>query len=128
MIYSDSIQTDELAVSLTSTLAKTFTIEIDCFDGQFLSGEAVADAAIEARHGTGGAYTNIETTPIDLSAYAGSLETFQVRMTAGTITSHLTRAFRLRVGPPAETGDSLVFNDDEDLIYNDDEALILTFD
>ena len=126
MIYHNDIQTDTLAVGIAKSASKTFTIEIDCFDGHELSGEVVANAVIEARQGTSGGWTDIETVPIDLSAFAALAQpvTFQMRVTASTVA--LTTGFRLRVGPPAETGFTYVFNDDEDLIYNDDETLVKT--
>jgi hypothetical protein len=86
--------------AMRSGEVSTATIQIDCLDGYSLFGSAVADIAVEARHGTSGAWTNIETTPIDLSAYDGQLETFQVRFTAGTITARTARTVPLTVRRP----------------------------
>ena len=97
--YSSDIINDTLAVALESTANRVFTVTIDCHSGHELSGEAVADATIEAKHSAAGGYTNIESSPIDLSTWAGTQQEFQIKMTAGTITSHLVRSFRLRVGP-----------------------------
>ena len=85
------------ALSLFSGNEATVTVQIDCVTGYSLYGEAVADIAVEARHGTSGGWTNIETTPLDLSAFDGSRETYQVRLTAATITAFTSRAFTLTV-------------------------------
>lgn len=114
-----------LAVSLESTTNRVFTVTIDCYDGHYLTGEVVGDATIEAKHSSG-AYVDIETTSIDLSSWDGTQQTFLIRMTAGTITSHLTRAFRLRVGPNPGTVYTYVYNDDGNEIYNDDSDLVRT--
>lgn len=125
MIYSSDIVNDVLAVSLESTTNRVFTVTIDCYDGHYLTGEVVGDATIEAKHSSG-AYVDIETTSIDLSSWDGTQQTFLIRMTAGTITSHLTRAFRLRVGPNPGTVYTYVYNDDGNEIYNDDSDLVRT--
>ena len=112
MIYSNSIMQDVVSVSLESTQNRVFTVTIDCIDGHELSlGTAIADLAVEAKHSAAGAYTDIETTAIDLSTWAGTTQTFYIKLTAGTITSHLIRSFRLYVGPTmaAEYG-QLTFN------------------
>src|SRR6478672_3851398 len=83
--------------ALRSGEQATATIHIDCVSGFQLSGEAVADVTVEARHGSAGGYTDIETTPIDLGTWDGTSQTFEIRFTAGTITTPLTRAFQLRV-------------------------------
>jgi len=95
VIGSDNV----FSIALESGENRIITFSIPCYDGRELSGEAVTGLTVEARHGTGGAWTNIETTPIDLSPYAGSTGTFQVRVTAGTITTHTIWAFKLFVGP-----------------------------
>jgi hypothetical protein len=112
MIRDTNGPLDTITLALESGQNRVYTITIDCFTGHELSGEVVGDIAVEARHGIVGAYTDIETTPIDLSPYNGSTETFQIRVTAGTITApHLVRSFKLRVGPAvvAEYG-QLTFN------------------
>ena len=121
MIYENGNLVDRIALGLASAASRTYTLEIDCVAGQFLSGESVSDIAVEARHGTGGGWTNIETTPIDMSTWAGSLETFQVRITADTITGDTTRMFTINV---AGSIGSLVYTDDDDLLLNDDNDSI----
>lgn len=100
MIYSGGIMQDVVSLSLESTQNRVYTVTIDCFDGHELSlGTAVTDLTVEAKHSAAGSYTDIETTAIDLSTWAGTTQTFNIRLTAGTITSHLIRSFRIRVGP-----------------------------
>ena len=125
MIYHNDIQTDTLAVGIAKSASKTFTIEIDCFDGHELSGEVVANAVIEARQGTSGGWTDIETVPIDLSTFAALAQpvTFQMRVTASTVA--LTTGFRLRVGPPS-SGEEFVLMGDGDFLSGDGDILIVT--
>lgn len=126
MFKINGSQEDTLALALTSGANRVYTTTIDCYPGHQLSGEVVADVTVEARHGTIGAWTDIETTPIDLSPYSGTAQTFQFRITAGTITTHLIRTFRLRVGPPIVGSDTIVYNDDFDEVFNDDNDLVYT--
>lgn len=138
-----------MATVLYSTGTVTREIEIDCFDGHEVSivypegVTSVADAAIEFRQGASGGWTNIETTPFDLSPFAGTRSMFQIRQTAGAITSPLSRAWQLRVGPAlpevAEPfavtflasnveflGEVVTFNQDDDLLFLTDEITFLS--
>jgi hypothetical protein len=100
MIYNSSaVPINNVALSLESGQNRIYTILIDCYSGHTLSAEIVGDVVIEARQGTAGAWTDIETTPISLTSYNGTRETFQFRVTSGTNTSHLVRSWRFRVGP-----------------------------
>lgn len=126
MFYKDGIQNDTLAANLVpGGPAVVDEWEIDCFDGQTLSCDSVANLTIEAKHDLSGAYTNIETTPIDLSSFAGNRETFQLRFTPSSTNGAF--AFRFRVGPiivvPVY---SIVYNDSENEVYNDSENLVYT--
>ena len=98
MIYdTDDNRILTAAVDLRSGETKTVTIQLDCLTGYQLSGEAVSDVTVEARH-SGDSFVDIETTPISLTPWNGTRETFEVRLTVGTITTPLTRAFTLSVG------------------------------
>jgi hypothetical protein len=79
-----------------SGVAVSGQFKVDCKSGWRLSGQAVADALIEVAH-HGDSYVNIETTPIDLTTWDGSREIFDFRITPGTITAPLRRAFALTV-------------------------------
>lgn len=110
-----------IELTLETSTARIYTLEIDCYDGHTLSNEPVIGAVVEARHGTMGSWTLIEAEAIDLSPYAGNLETFQVRITAETDVK--TAAFRLRVGPsiavesPLYNGSDEMLNDSNEIMY-----------
>ena len=87
------------SISLESAEVKTFTIKIDCKTSNFLSSEVVGDLTVEAKLHTDSGWTNIETTPLDLSAYNATRPSFDVRLTAGTVSSPVKRIFNLTVGP-----------------------------
>jgi hypothetical protein len=97
MIYDlDGNRILTTAFSIRSGEIETFSFKIDCLTGYQLSGEAVADLTVEARHD--GAWVNIETTPISLTPWNGLLEIFEVRVTAGTIATASARAWNFSVG------------------------------
>lgn len=98
MFFEDGSQIDQLAGTLIkSGAAIVKEVEIRCFDGYELSCEVVGNLTVEAKHDLDVSYTNIETTPIDLSPFAGSDETFQLRFTPGAVNG--VYAFRFRNGP-----------------------------
>ena len=98
MFFKDGSQIDQLAGTLqASGSAVVKEIEIRCYDGYELSCDSVSNMTVEAKHDLSGAYTNIETTPLDLSSFAGSDETFQLRFTPSATTGVF--AFRFRNGP-----------------------------
>lgn len=77
-----------------------FKIEIGCRDGYFLRATTVEGLTISARHhGTGGAFTNIETGELDLSPWAGDQEEFDIKVASGAFTEYARRSFFLEVGP-----------------------------
>ena len=99
--YDDDIETDTLGLALESTANREKTLSVDCHDGHTITADRVVEnATIEAKHNAG-AYVNIEYEPIDVSSWAGTAPDFVFKFTAGTITSHITEAFRIRVGPAA---------------------------
>lgn len=73
------------AISLSPSDTKTASVQIGCNTGYYLSGHAVADVIVEAKHSAAGGWTNIETTPIDLSTWNRSIETFQIRASQDSI-------------------------------------------
>lgn len=98
MFYIDDIQEDTLAANLTASgSAVVQNVKIDCFDGHELSCDSVANLTVEAKHSGDVGYTNIETTPIDLSSYDGTQQTFNLRFTPTSTTGVFS--FRFRVGP-----------------------------
>lgn len=124
MFFENGIQVDQLAGTLIKNgSAIVVEREIRCFDGYELSCEVVGDMIVEAKHDLEGSYTNIETTPIDLSPFAGADETFQLRFTPGAVNG--VRAFKFRNGPAVSPPEySVVYNDDNNEVYNDDDDLV----
>ena len=74
---------------------KVALAKVESRTGYFLSCEAVADLTVEARKQGGVSWTNIETTPIDLSADDGNLIVYEFRFTG---TAHALRQAKIRVG------------------------------
>ena len=98
MFLNNGVQIDELFGQLTkSGSAVVKEVDIRCLDGYELSCDSVSNLTVEAKHDADVGYTNIETTPIDVSAFAGSDETFQLRFTPTSTTGVF--GFRFRYGP-----------------------------
>ena len=75
-----------------------FEVKIECRNNFSLFAAVTPDMLIEARalNGENG-WTNIETTPINLSDYAGTLQIFEIRLTAGDVPDITDLAFTLSV-------------------------------
>ena len=102
MIYRNGVQDDTVEITArASDSAFTDTIELDCTDGHTFSLEsgAVTGCVVEFRHEDDVSWTNIETTPYDLSAFAGTRETFEIRYDPSAATA--PQALKFRVGPAA---------------------------
>lgn len=87
------------SLGLTSAEAKTVEFKVDCVSGNSLSCGTVSGLVVEARHGTSGAWTDIESGSIDLTPWANTVQTFQVRVTAPSVTSRQRKVFTLAIGP-----------------------------
>lgn len=85
--------------SIDSSGVITFTSDIECKTGYYLLSTTVASLTIEARKGGVGSWTNIETTPIDLSADNGTIQSYQFRVSAAAVTSLTSRTFTILVEP-----------------------------
>lgn len=70
---------------------------IRCFDGYEISLGVIANIAVELKHDDDVGYTNIETTPYDVSAFAGTDQVFQFRFTPGAVAG--VYSFKFTYGP-----------------------------
>jgi|GEM_PF-4573093 len=84
--------------AIDSGAVQVYTIRIDCRTGYSLFADAVASLTVEAKRTADADYTDIEASPIDLSAWDGTTQEFQVRLTAASVSAVTRRAFSLRVG------------------------------
>ena len=102
MIYINGVQDDTMEASLyASSATVTQEIEIDCVDGHTFSLEtgAVAGCVVEFKQDAEVSYTDIEATPYDLSPFAGTTETFQIRFNPSAAAN--LQALKFRAGPAA---------------------------
>ncbi len=76
------------------------TIKVDCLTGYSLSlaEGADADLTVEAKQESAAAYTSIGTTPIDLSEWNGTRQSFIIRLTAQTAAAEERKLLSFRVG------------------------------
>jgi hypothetical protein len=101
MIYDHD---DRPLLSTTLSIASEedlqFKIYIDCRAGFSLRATTVADITVLARpQGVSGAFTNIETTPLDLTPYAGTKKEISIKIEADAFTEYARRSFFLEVAP-----------------------------
>lgn len=85
--------------SVYSEQTITFDVLIECRAGYELSGEAVGNVAVTGRADGIGGWTNLETSVIDLTPYAGTDHQFFIQVIAEEITARTTEQFRLQVAP-----------------------------
>lgn len=76
-----------------------FQVRDNCQDGLRLYSEVVGDLTVEGRVAGVGSFVDLESSYVDLTPYAGLRKTFDIRITAGTVSAPTRRKFRLRVGP-----------------------------
>lgn len=86
-----------MSLSLDAGGNSVFSLRIECRTSYFLKATVVADLAVEARPLGSATWIDIETTPIDLSAYNGTLQTFEFRLSADNVASITERDFILSV-------------------------------
>lgn len=84
-------------LSIYSGETKTATVRVECRIGYFLRSEDVSGLTVSARRVGDPAWTNIETTPIDLSAHAGTRQNFEIRLVADAVVIVERRNFKITV-------------------------------
>jgi hypothetical protein len=98
MLYDSNGQLlTSAAVSIDANSQTVFAVKAECRTGYFLSATAVDDLLVEARHPGDSDWIDIETAPLDLSAFDGNIEDFEIRFTAGNVSEISNRAFTLSV-------------------------------
>lgn len=96
MIYD--IEDNPIASYLTNLDASGIfqcKIRVNCRTGLSLASESVSDLLVEAKHEDDSSWVNLETTPIDLTAFDGTRQNFDVRLTAAAVSVRTTRNFRI---------------------------------
>lgn len=83
--------------AVASNSSITFEVPIDCVTGYELFAETVDTLTVEARKLGDVSWTDIETTPIDLTADAGLRVTYEIRLTAAVVTVLTRRIVKTRV-------------------------------
>lgn len=98
MIYDlDMNPLTTLTFAMESDQVLTAQIKVKCLSGYRLYCDTIAGMIVEGKHSLSGVWVNLESSETDLTAWAPGVETFDVRLTAGTETSSVTRRFKLRV-------------------------------
>lgn len=98
MIYDlDNNPLSSFSMSIASGDDAVLQLQLDCLSGYEFFSLSVSNIAVEARKQGDVSWTNIETTPIDLSPYNGLREIFEVRLTADVVSAINRRSFALKV-------------------------------
>lgn len=100
MIYdTDGLPVYSAAIALSPNTEETAEIDVRCTEGYRLAGTSVSGLTVTAKHEDAGGWTDIETTPIDLSPWAGSTERFLIKFAVGSIASYDRVSFTLTAEP-----------------------------
>lgn len=95
MFDSDNVFLNQYTGSIQAGATQTCLIRIDCLTGKTLMASVVSDLAVTARlYGSADAFTDLESTGLDLSPYNGTRQTFEVRIVAASV-SRRTKNFDL---------------------------------
>lgn len=79
-----------------SSDSAVFVVRVPCLAGQWLKAEANADVSVMAReHGTVDPFADLNTDPIDLAAYDGTNQAFDVFIRTGAVSGMVSTAVRL---------------------------------
>lgn len=92
---ADGNPVSSFSTSMTVSTSQTYTVLVDCETDYELSSDVVAGLTVEAKRTADASWTDIESTPIDLTPWAGTQQEFLVRVTAGATPTHT--AFSLYV-------------------------------
>ena len=77
---------------------QTVLVDFECRENYFLRCDPVADVLVEARLEGVGAFVNLETTPIDTTAFAATVQRFEIRFTTGALPAHVRREINIYLG------------------------------
>lgn len=100
------LDTDENPITSTAlTVApggnRTFSLLIDCRDGYELGAAAVnPDVTVSGKAEPGDAFSNLETSPIDLTGYAPARKTFYFKIEAAALADPAAEIITINVRRP----------------------------
>ena len=86
--------TPSFAITLSAGVPYVFAIRIDCRSNLSLKSESVSDLLVEGRLLGDVSWTNLESSEIDLTAYAGTRRSFEIQLTPAA-DINVSKAFRL---------------------------------
>lgn len=92
----DGNPVENFPMSATLNEVKTFQQQIECHNTYKLSCDAIVGPAVEAKHHSSGVYVNIETTPISLDPWDGTVQVFDFRITAPAVEEQDTIILRVQ--------------------------------
>lgn len=84
-------------IALESEEAKILSVRLDCRTGYVLSAES--PMTVEARLAGDTPWVDIKTSPISLTTWNGTRQTFEIRVTAGSTTTRERHEVRIRNRP-----------------------------
>lgn len=95
MFDNSDVFLNQYTGSIYAGATQACVIRIDCSTGKTLMASVVSDLTITARlYGSADAFTDLESTGLDLSPYNGTRRSFEVRIVAASV-SRRTKNFNL---------------------------------
>lgn len=86
-------------IAMDSNEQHTITVRFECFAGYSIRCTTVAGLTVEMRAVGDVSWIDIESTPIDMTPYALTIQEFQVRLTTGTIAAPVRVQFNIYASP-----------------------------
>lgn len=86
--------------AMASAGVLTMSVKIDCKTDYRLTCSVTANIVVEGRKSGDVSWTNLESSFIDLSAYDGTRQTFEIRLTGASVSVRTRVKPQLRVAKP----------------------------
>ena len=85
------------SISIEANTVKIFNVKIECRNGFSLFASDVENLSVEARLDGTNNWTNLEDDSFPLSAFAGQIKTFEIRLTSNEISGDVNFALSVAV-------------------------------
>jgi len=80
-----------------SSDSQIFVIRIPCASGQFLTADDVTEARVMVRPFGVGSYVDVQSSPIDLTPYDGTIQDFEMKFHTTSVTGIVPVVIDVRV-------------------------------
>ncbi len=86
---------ERIRTQVPSGQTREYPIAVECHAGRQLSLGAVPNMTIEAKHAASPTWVNIGAAPIDLAPWDGTIQDFDIRITADPVSEDVRELFAI---------------------------------